>query len=227
MTSEDVNFVDLACILKITSGTVLEKFGGVINSSFFDAVNLAGTLKQKGLVDFSSNYPGPNEIVLTDAARSLIAEANAKGGAASDKLDEGILNQLSGGKRMPVELGAALNLRPKDLALRIYKLYKQGYLLYELKSGNVELMLTESGFLKASAATNANLLPGQQQTGAQQGAAQAGAQMQPQLADQDQQIIDNIQSQRRKKRANKRLIVVLLAILAIVMIYALYYRGYI
>ncbi len=227
MASEDVNFVDLACILKITPDTVLEKFGGVINSSFFDAVNLAGTLKQKGLIDFSSNYPGPNEMVLTDAAKALIAEANAKSGEPFDKLDEGILNQLSGGKRMPVELGAALNLRPKDLALRLYKLYKQGYILYELKSGSTDLMLTENGFLKTSTATGTP--PPGQQAGTQPGTAQAGAQAQtqPQTTEQEQQIIENIQSQRKKKVVNRRLAVIVVVILVIVLVYALYYRGYI
>ncbi len=231
MVSEDVNFIDLASILKITPDTVLERFGSVINSSFFDASNIAGTLKQKGLIDFSSNYPGPNGMVLTDAAKALIAEANAKGGEPFDTLDESILNQLSGGKRAPAELGTTLNLRPKDLALRLYKLYKQNYLLYELKSGSVELMLTENGFLKASAAVNASLLPGQQKqqqaAGAQQAVPAQAGQTGQQTTDQEQQMINQIQSQQKVKGLNKNVKIAIIIVLVIAIMYLLYYKGYI
>ena len=65
-----------------------------------------------------------------------------------DVLDNNILNQLSGGKREPKEMSNSLNLRPKDLALRIYKLNKTGLLVYELKNGLAEISLTEAGYLK-------------------------------------------------------------------------------
>ncbi len=147
--AEEVDFLELACLLKITSNTVLERFGSAINASIFDASNIAGTLKQHGLIDFTAYYPGPNEIVVTEAGKKLIAEADAKAAEPYDKLDEAILAQLSGGKRMPADLQNTLNLRPKDMALRLYKLNKQGYMIYELKSGGVDLLLTETGFLKA------------------------------------------------------------------------------
>ena len=150
--AEEVNFLELACLLKVTQNTVLERFGSSINASIFDASNIAGTLKQHGLIDFTAYYPGPNEIVVTDAGKKLIAEADAKAGEPYDQLDEAILAQLSGGKRMPADLQNTLNLRPKDLALRLYKLNKQGYMIYELKSGGVDLLLTETGFLKAGTA---------------------------------------------------------------------------
>jgi hypothetical protein len=153
MASDEINFMDLACILKIAQDTVLEKFGSLINASFFDASNIAGTLKQKGLIDFTSNYPGPNGMVLTDAGKNLINEANTRSTEPFDNLDGTILTQLSGGKRLPNELSTTLNLRPKDLALRLYKLYKQEYMTYELKNGSVDMMLTEKGFLKMQTAT--------------------------------------------------------------------------
>ena len=53
---------------------------------------------------------------------------------------------------MPTELQSSLNIRPKDLALRLYKLSRQGLIGYELRNGNVELMLTEQGFLKSKTA---------------------------------------------------------------------------
>ena len=73
-------------------------------------------------------------------------DAEAKSAAPIDSLDEEILRQMSGGKRFPVELQNGLNIRPMDLAFRLYKLFKQNFLSYELKNGNVEIMLTEQGF---------------------------------------------------------------------------------
>jgi hypothetical protein len=148
---EEINFLQLACLLKVTQNTILERFGSSINASIFDASNIAGTLKQNGLIDFTAYYPGPNEIMVTDVGKALIAEAEAKSTEPFDKLDEAVLSQLSGGKRIPVELQNTLNLRPRDLALRLYKLNKQGYIIYNLKSGGVDLLLTESGFLKVNA----------------------------------------------------------------------------
>ncbi len=148
---EEINFLQLACLLKVNQNTILERFGSAINASIFDASNIAGTLKQNGLIDFTAYYPGPNEIMVTDVGKSLIAEADAKSGEPFDKLDEAVLAQLSGGKRIPVELQNTLNIRPRDLALRLYKLNKQGYLIYNLKSGGVDLLLTEAGFLKVNA----------------------------------------------------------------------------
>ncbi len=147
---EEITFLELAGLLKITPNMALERFGSAINSSIFDASNLAGTLKQHGLIDFTAYYPGPNEMLITDAGKALIAEADSKAAEPFDNLDDAILLQLSGGKRMPVELQNTMNLRPKDLALRLYKLTKQGFIIYELKSGGVDLMLTESGFLKTN-----------------------------------------------------------------------------
>jgi hypothetical protein len=85
-----------------------------------------------------------------------------------------ILNQLSGGKRMPMELSSSLNIRSRDLALRLYKLYKQGLVIYELKNGNAELLLTENGFLKVKSDTQiktsqAGAVPPAQQTEQKEG----------------------------------------------------------
>ncbi len=163
----NISFLDVACLLRISPDTTLEKFGSLINASVFDAANIAGTLKQKGLVDFSSGFPGPTSMQLTDAAKALISELDAKSGEPLDSLDEEILTQLSGGKRIPSELQASLNIISRDLAFRLYKLYKQNFVNYELKNGNVELLLTEQGFLKAKA--NANMGQQAKQEQAQQG----------------------------------------------------------
>lgn len=148
MAVEDINFIDIVVLLKITPDTVMERLGSMINASFFDASNIAGTLKQKNLIEFSNDYPGPNKIMISPAGKALLNEADLKAKEPFDGLDIEILKLLATGKRMPIELTNALNLRNKDLALRLYKLYKQNYLIYDLKNGGVELLLTESGFLK-------------------------------------------------------------------------------
>ena len=62
-------------------------------------------------------------------------------------------------RRVPIELQNTLNIRPKDLALRLYKLSKQNFINYELRNGNVELMLTEQGFLKAKTPASQPIQP--------------------------------------------------------------------
>ncbi|MGB9732584.1 MAG: hypothetical protein ACPLYE_01680 [Candidatus Micrarchaeales archaeon] len=210
MANDEVNFMDLACILKITPDTVLEKFGSQINASFFDASNIAGTLKQKGLIDFTANYPGPNGMVLTEAGKNLINEANVKSAEPVDDLDKSILAQLSGGKRNPSELGASLNLRPKDLALRLYKLSKQEYIAYELKNGNVEVMLTEKGFLTIPQQKVAQVAP-------QAGASQQGAQGE---VPKDHGL--ESKQPEKKNNPNKVLVLALLVILIFILVFALY-----
>jgi hypothetical protein len=146
---DEINFLDLAVLLKITPNTPLEKLGGLINASIFEASNLAGGMKQKGLIEFSANYPGPNSMTVTEAGKALIAEGDTKGAEPFDHLDDSILQQLAGGKKTPLELQSLLNVRARDLALRLYKEWKQGFLTYDLKNGMVDVTLTEKGFLLA------------------------------------------------------------------------------
>ncbi len=147
--ADEINFMDLAVLLRITPNTPLEKLGGIMNSSIFDASNIAGSMKQKNLIEFTAYYPGPNSINITEQGKALISEADARSSEPFDELDSHILQHLSGGKRLPSELQSTLNVRPKDLALRLYKESKQGFMTYDIKNGGVELMLTEKGFLQA------------------------------------------------------------------------------
>ncbi|MCL5008356.1 MAG: hypothetical protein M1156_00490 [Candidatus Marsarchaeota archaeon] len=147
--ADEINFMDIAVLLKITPGTPLEKLGGIMNASIFDASNIAGSMKQKGLIEFTAYYPGPNGINITDAGKALLTEAESKTSAPYDQLDAHILEQLSGGRRLPLELQNTLNINSRDLAMRLYKESKQGFIIYDLKNGNVDLMLTEKGFLQA------------------------------------------------------------------------------
>ncbi len=166
---DDITFMDLASLLKITTNTPMEKLGTALNATIFDASNIAGTLKQKGLIDFTANYPGPNFITITDTGKALIAEAESKSSSPLDALDHSLLAQMSGGKRLLIDLQNSLGIRAKDLAFRLYKLYRQNFIIYELRNGSIELLLTEQGFLQAKGQEHPASLYGQpRQTAAQQ-----------------------------------------------------------
>lgn len=228
---DEVNFMDLASILKITPNTPLEKLGSALNASIFDASNVAGSLKQKGLIEFTAYYPGPNAITVTEAGKALITEADAKSADPFDKLDESILAQLSGGKRIIIDLQNTLNLRPKDLALRVYKMSKQGFLIYELKNGGVELMLTEKGFLKASGGGEDTAATGMQaERQAQQQGTQQPVQMPMQQAVTQNPVPDpttvsmpDQQTQTLKKPNKMRIVVPVIVIVAVLAV--LHYKG--
>jgi len=228
----DITFLDVACLLKITPETTLEKLGGVLNSSIFDAANIAGTLKQKGLIEFSAAFPGPTGLEITDAGKALINELNAKITEPTDALDEEILRQLSGGKRLPLELQNTLSLAPKDLAFRLYKLSKQNLIVYEVKNGGVELMLTEQGFLKTKTAQaqpqaqaqQAQATPGQATQPIEQAgiAAEVSAQQaQPQSTATEQTV------QELKPSAGKKIVDITLLVIAIIIIIAVLFMKHI
>jgi len=149
--AEDINFLDLMALKRITPTTVVEKFGGLINSSFFDASNILGTLKLKGLVDFTTTVPGQNAITITDIGNQLMKDADKKSGEQFDQLDLAMLKQLAGGKRSFQDLSTAVNIRPKDLAMHLYKLTGQAYITSEFRNGNIDTALTEKGFMQAQA----------------------------------------------------------------------------
>lgn len=145
---EDINFIDLVALTRVKPDTVVEKFGGVINSSFFDASNILANLKQKGLVDFTTSFPGQSAITMTELGKQTVIDADEKAKANFDALDFAIITQLSGGKRAINDLTGALNIRPKDLAMHLYRLNVQQYLAYDFRNGIVDLSLTEKGFMR-------------------------------------------------------------------------------
>ncbi|MGC8547379.1 MAG: hypothetical protein ACP5MC_00040 [Candidatus Micrarchaeia archaeon] len=220
--SNEINFLDVVCILRITPDMTEEKFSGAINASYFDAANLVGTLKQKGLIDINSGFPGPTSIVLTDSAKALLNDLNARSSEPLDVLDSEILRQLSGGKRLPMELQSTLNLVSKDLAYRLYKLYKQNLLTYELRNGNVELLLTEQGFLKANATSLQAPAAAQPQQQVQQGVAGAQAQQAtgPQQQSQQTQEINQMQNELVKPKQSRKANIMVLVVAVVVIVLA-------
>lgn len=147
--ADEVNFLDLVALSRITPDLVVEKFGGKINSSFFDGSNILGSLRLKNLVDFTATFPVQSAITVTETGKLLLQDAAEKAKTPFDQVDLAIITQLQSGKRTYMDLGGAVNLRPKDLAMRLYKLGEQQYIVYEIKNGNVDIMLTEKGLMQA------------------------------------------------------------------------------
>ncbi len=148
---DEVTFFDLVSLVKIKPGITVERYGGLINSSFFDGARVLGTLQQKKLITLSTAMPDQNPITVTDTGKQLIAEADSKAEQDFDHLDLEILTQIQKGKNTPEDLGAAVNVRPRDLAMHLYRLSKTDYATYELVNGTVSMMLTEKGFAQTKA----------------------------------------------------------------------------
>ncbi len=149
--TEEIDFMDLMALKKIQPDTVVEKFSGMINSSFFDASNILGTLKIKDLVDFTSAIIGQNSITVTEKGKKVLADANSKASESVDQLDHTLLVQLSSGKRSLNDISGAVNIRPMDLAMHLYKLEVQQYITTTFRNGNLDLLLTEKGFSQSKA----------------------------------------------------------------------------
>jgi predicted transcriptional regulator len=144
---DNITFVDLVALTRIAPDSTVERFGGLINSSFFDASNILGTLKQKGLVDFITQFPSQSAITITESGKQLITEVQQKATTPFDKLDMEILMKISDGNKTLADLTAGVNVTPKDMAIHLYKLSTQQFISYELRNGNMNLTLTEKGFL--------------------------------------------------------------------------------
>lgn len=187
---DEVNFVDLVALTKINPDTVAERFGGLINSSFFDASNILATLRQKGLIDFTTSFPGQSAVTVTELGKKVVGDAVKGAQGEFGELDLTILTQLSNGKRTIQDLGGAINVRPTDLAMHLYKLGQQQYLMYEFRNGIVTITLTEKGFVQSKAGMPQAAAQTVQEKVAQVGATQPqpagqpGQQAQPGAAEQ-------------------------------------------
>jgi len=148
---EELTFLDLVVLQRIEPGTVVEKFGIKINSSFFEAANILGTLKQKGYIDFKSSYPGPSEVEVTQVGARMLEVADEKAKEAVDELDLAVLRNVVAGHKDPEAIKSELNIRSGDLAVHVHKLVKQDLTSYTIKSGKISLSITEDGFKKVGA----------------------------------------------------------------------------
>ncbi|GEM_PF-783658 len=152
---EDTNYLDLIILKKIDASSSVEKFGTMINTSFFETANLLGTLKVKGLLDFQTSIGGQSPVALAGEGKEFLEHASRKAGEEIDQLDRAILSLLAGGVRDLGALTSAINIRPKDLAFHLNKLKVSDYVDYEVRSSKVSLSLTEKGFMLAGGARGA------------------------------------------------------------------------
>ena len=142
----ELTFLDLVILKKIDADSSVEKFGSIINTSFFETANLLGTVKIKGYINIESSVGGISMVKKTDAGEGILALAAKKADEPIEPLDNALLHAVAGGAK---ELGAlqnALNVRSGDLAYHINKMVTQGYMDFEVRSAKVSFVLTEQGF---------------------------------------------------------------------------------
>jgi DNA-binding HxlR family transcriptional regulator len=131
---------------KMDANSTVEKFGTMINTSFFESANMLGTLKVKGYIEIESSIGGNSKISLTEAGASILQNAVGKDEDPVDALDNAVMKTLASGIRDLDKLQEALNIRSSDLAYHLHKLEKQGFVHYDVRSAKVNLALTEKGF---------------------------------------------------------------------------------
>jgi predicted nucleic acid-binding Zn ribbon protein/predicted transcriptional regulator len=212
-----VNFIELIALTRITPDSTVEKFGSLINSSFFDASNILATLKQKGLVDFVTAFPSQSTLKLTDKGSAFIAEAAKKATDPIDQLDMAILSQLANGRRNLAELGGALNVAQKDLALHIFKLSSQQNLTYELVNATVSMYLTEKGFVAAKSAPQQQQQPQVPQPDPALYGEAPGQPGQKKVVD-EIKILEEISRKRRKRSRMMMLAIIAIVIIVVVVL---------
>ncbi len=144
---KELTFLDLVVLQRIGPDTTLERFGSKINSSFFDAANILGTIKLKGYVNIESSM-GASKVDVSEAGKAVLSMAEDKSSGELDELDKNILQTISKGVKDTEKLASNINIRTGDLAYHLYKLVKNNYLDYDVRAGKVSVMLTENGFNK-------------------------------------------------------------------------------
>ncbi len=163
--TRELTFDDILILQRIDADSVVERFGSKINASFFEAANMLGTLKLKGLVDIEAS-PGLSKVWLTPTGKSVLEKAKAMAGEEISPLDFSILQAVARGAKDAKGAAAMLNIRSSDLAFHLDKLLEQGFIDSSMKMGKVTIVLTEKGFMHVS--DSLPPLPAMQQAPGQQ-----------------------------------------------------------
>lgn len=142
----ELTFLDLIILKKTDADSSVEKFGSLINTSFFETANLLGTVKIKGYINIESSIGGISKVIRTDAGEGILALAAKKAIEPIEPLDNALLHAVAGGAKEMSSIQSALNVRSGDLAYHINKMVEQGYMDYEARSAKVSFVLTEQGF---------------------------------------------------------------------------------
>lgn len=145
MSEKELTFIDLIVLEKMEKDTVINTLGSVIDASFFETAQLMGTMQMKGFVEIA---PGIGRSVAnrTQVGEGILARAQLKAGEPLDELDHAVLKLIAAGARNFETLAADLNVGSDALSYHLYKLAKQGYLDYSVKSAKAAFSLTEEGF---------------------------------------------------------------------------------
>lgn len=142
----ELTFLDLVILKKTDAESSVEKFGSLINTSFFETANLLGTIKIKGYIDIESSVGGISKVTVTEAGKGILLLADQKATGPIEPIDNAILQAVASGAKEPESLQSQLNVRSGDLAYHLNKLVSQGYLDYSVRSAHASFMLTEQGF---------------------------------------------------------------------------------
>jgi len=237
MDDTSVNFIELVALSRITADSTAERFGSLINSSFFDASNILATLKQKGLVDFVTAFPTQSTLKVTDGGNELLARARKKSTEPLDALDMAIMMQLSVGRRSLVDLNGSVNVTQKDLALHLFKLEAQQQVSFELANANMNIYLTEKGFLAVRTsgqpmpqaptfAAQEQTKPVPEATGAPGGPAPGAPayDTQPKPGD-EMKVIEELIRKNKARRKRRLVMMVLLAVILVAFVVVLHIKG--
>jgi len=142
----DINFLDVILISRVDNETTLENYGGKINTSFFEAANLMGLLKVKGLVMFEQSIGGKSPVKLTDKAVTVLNLMKERSEEGITNLDKAILNAIADGATNHIAIESVVNVASFDVALHLYKLYTTSKIEYTISSGKLTIRLTEKGY---------------------------------------------------------------------------------
>ena len=141
----DLTFLDLVLLEKIQGDTVMETFSGIIGTSFFETAEVMGKMKIKGIIDIVPTI-GKSVLKKTQVGEQTLKTAEMKSQEHLDELDHAVLKTIASGANEFNRLQEQMNIRSEDLAYRIYKITKQGYVDYDIKNARTYLSLTENGF---------------------------------------------------------------------------------
>jgi DNA-binding MarR family transcriptional regulator len=144
----EITYLDVVLLRKIVRDpeAAIERFGSKINTSFFEAANMLGTLKVKGYVDLNPTIGGMSKITLNDDGRFVLSTCEDKAKEPLDLLDDAILRSLASGIRTIDTLALRLNVTDRDLTYHLSKLELTGFVSSEVSAGKLTVQLTDKGF---------------------------------------------------------------------------------
>ncbi|BCS90866.1 MAG: hypothetical protein ARM1_0323 [Candidatus Micrarchaeota archaeon] len=149
MYNNPYTFNELIALTRINDEASVERFSSIMNMQYFDASNLLGSLKAKGLIDFSSiSLTNASKIDITESGKRFFEYALSESTKDIDQLDIELIRRISNGTNDFNNLKKSLNIFETDLTLHLFKLFRKGYVNYSIADANNSYFtLTSSGFI--------------------------------------------------------------------------------